>query len=77
MADVIIIVYPQGDRTRLMPCVVMSTELRHYSRASRREWPDTQEGRQEAMEYARSLARKYGLQFTAPNFQSEEGDFLD
>lgn len=67
------IVYPSGDRSRLVVIglyAAMTYEIADYARASREEFTE----REEAESYAKELAEKHGLTFepTGP-----EADLLD
>lgn len=57
------IVYPSGDRSRLCVRQVRDYEKSDWALASRQEFPNTDEGEQEANEYMRELASRNGLSY--------------
>lgn len=67
------IIYPCGDRTMLDIGDVRDYEKDDWALASRREFPYTDEGKQEAIAYCKELAARHGLKVRI----SGEHDYLD
>ena len=79
MDQVIRVVYPRGDKTRLSFGIMFDYESDEYSIAGRESFPYTEEGQKEALSYGRSLASEHRLPLDVSNLDiaCDSQDYLD
>ena len=77
MEQKIRIVFAKGDRTKLSFGILFDYEERDWCIASRRSFPDTEEGKLEAVAYARELAKKNNLSLDCSVLDIQNENYLD